>query len=218
MKLVFCLPGDNFSGNFLNCWTQLVLYCLRTNIQFSYINRKSNNIYYVRNMCLGADVQRGKNQKPFDGKIDYDYLVWIDSDSVFAPDQVQSLLNCNKDIVGALQSFEGGNGFTCGRLDEEFFKENGYMPYITPDGLKDEPLTEDGLIELDYVGFGLLCIKKGVFESMEYPWFRPKFQEIGECCDFSMEDVSFCVTAKEKGFNIYVNPGVRIGHEKLAIY
>lgn len=76
--VVFCLPGDSFSGTFLECWSNLLAECLRHNIVPIISRRCSCNIYFVRNMCLGADVSRGKDQKPFDGKIDYDYLMWID--------------------------------------------------------------------------------------------------------------------------------------------
>ena len=76
--VVFCLPGASFGGRFLECWTELFAWCLKNGIKPVLSRKQSCNIYYVRNMCLGADVMRGKNQKPFDGKLDYDYLMWID--------------------------------------------------------------------------------------------------------------------------------------------
>lgn len=47
-------------------------------------------------------------------------------------------------------------------------------------------------MEVAYAGMGCMLVRKGVFEAMEYPWFEPKKHEIGECVDYSMEDVSFC--------------------------
>ena len=169
-------------------------------------------------MCLGADVQRGKNQKPFDGKIDYDYICWIDSDSIFTPQQFQKLLNHNVDIIGGLQAFEGGNGYTCGELNDKYFKKHGFMKYYTDEILKIIKPDDKGLVEVDYCGFGMLLTKKGVFEKLEYPWFRPEWWEVGKCKDFSMEDVSFCMNAKKVGFKTYVDPSIRIGHEKKVIY
>lgn len=64
---------------------------------------------------------------------------------------------------------------------------------------------------------GFILVKKGVFESMEYPWFKPIEKKIGNMVDFTMEDVAFCLTAREKGFEIYVDPTVRVGHEKKVI-
>ena len=84
LTVVFCITGGPFSHNFLKCWTALHGFCLQNNIKPILINPQSSVVYYARNLCLGGDVRRGINQKPFDGKIDYDYLMWIDSDMVFS--------------------------------------------------------------------------------------------------------------------------------------
>ena len=74
---------------------------------------------------------------------------------------------------------------------------------------------------VDYTGFGWLLIKNGVFENegMPYPWFAPKMQvfESGEVQDMCGEDVSFCLDAKEAGFEIWCDPKIRVGHEKTRV-
>jgi len=62
-----------------------------------------------------------------------------------------------------------------------------------------------------------MLIKKGVFESMEYPWFRPEFVQVGNAKDFTMEDVAFCREATRKGYKILVDPTVIVGHEKTRV-
>ena len=59
-----------------------------------------------------------------------------------------------------------------------------------------------------------MLVKKGVFENMKYPWFQPIEKRIGDMVDFTMEDVAFCLRAKEKRFKIWIDPQVRVGHEK----
>ena len=61
-------------------------------------------------------------------------------------------------------------------------------------------------------------IKKGVFENLEYPWFAPKMQvfESGAVQDMCGEDVSFCLDAKEEGYDIWCDR-IRVGHEKLVL-
>jgi hypothetical protein len=190
LTVVFCLPGSDFSGRFLECWTELVSFCLQNNIRPILSRRQSCNIYFVRNMCLGADVGRGKDQKPFDGKLDYDYLMWIDSDILFSSQHFVKLLNDDRDIVAGIYPFEGGNAFaTVKEWDEEFFKEHGYFQFMTINDLQGK----SELIEASYTGMGFMLIKKGVFESMEYPWFRPIEKKIGEMVDFTMEDVGYSV-------------------------
>ena len=101
-------------------------------------------------------------------------------------------------------------------LDEEDFRSNGgVMNHETIESIskRRKPFT------VDYTGFGWLLIEKGVFESLEYPWFAPKMQvfESGEVQDMCGEDVSFCLDAKEEGFEIWCDPRVRVGHEKTRI-
>jgi len=213
LTVVFCLPGNSFSGKFLECWTDLLAFCLSRNIRPVLSRRQSCNIYYVRNMCLGGDVSRGAGQKPFDGKLDYDYLMWIDSDILFSSAQFARLLERGADIVSGLYLMEGGRNFaTVETWDEEFFKQNGFFNFLTPQDIEGKET-----MEVAYTGMGFMLVKRGVFESLDYPWFRPIEKRIGAMVDFTMEDVAFCLVAKEKGFKILVDPRVRVGHEKRTV-
>jgi len=165
-------------------------------------------------MCLGADVTRGEYQLPFDGKIDYDYLMWIDSDIIFDPHQISVLLKNDKDIVSGLYLTASGKEFAVVKdWDEEFFKNNGCFHFLTPAEIENH----NNLIEVSYTGFGFILIKRGVFEKMEYPWFRAIEQRIGNMVDFTMEDVSFCLRAKALGYKIFVDPKVKVLHAKSVL-
>ncbi|MCC7575002.1 hypothetical protein KO361_05400 [Candidatus Woesearchaeota archaeon] len=216
LTVVFCLPGNNFSGQFLDRWSELLLHCVNKGIRFYVSRQESCNIYYVRNMCLGGNVLRGENQKPFNEELDYDYLMWIDSDSVFTPQQFDKLLEHDKDIVSGVYMMSNGIEYaTVKEWDEEFFKKNGYFTFLKPEDCKD--LKEGELLDVAYTGFGFILIKKGVFESLTYPWFRQEKFVIGDFVDYSMEDVSFCMTIRKKGYKIWVDPSIRVGHEKKVI-
>ena len=213
-KIIFCLPGPSFTGKFFDSFMELINYLYLTNAQFTIVRRFSPVIYYVRNMCLGGDVLRGKNQKPFNGLVDYTHIMWIDSDIVFTPQHFQQLLNYDKDIVSGIYMMGDGKHFaTVEDWDEEYFQEYGTFKFSTEEDLKDRT----GLIKVGYTGLGFMLVKRGVFESLEYPWFQPVFHEIGNCRDFSSEDVSFCKMVTEKGFNVYVDPQIRVGHEKNIV-
>jgi hypothetical protein len=123
--------------------------------------------------------------------------------------------------VSGYYSFEGEQGLTCGKWDMDFLKANGYMSYYTEEELKKLP-TNNPLVEVDYSGFGFILIKKGIIEKMEYPWFRPQMTEYEkdgiQIQDISMEDVAFCLKAKELGYKILIDTTIRVGHEKKAIF
>jgi hypothetical protein len=226
ISIVFCLPGTPFSNKFLLGWTHIVQYCTTHQIQLMLSNRLGSNVYYVRNKCLGGNVQSGIKQKPFGGKLKYDYMMWIDSDQVFSVQDFEKLLAAKKDIVSGLYLMDGGDRYaTVPKWDKEFYKKNGYFEFLNPSSvkkwIKENP---NKLMEVEYTGFGWILIKKGVFESLEYPWFRPVWEDFGLTKDgfpikeFSSEDVGWCQNILKNGFKIYIDPTVQVGHEKMVNY
>jgi hypothetical protein len=214
MKIVFCLPGPSFSGTFLSCWTELYQSCLANGITPILSQQYNCNIYYVRTQCLGADARRGANQKPFNGEIDYDYIMWIDSDIVFNFRKFIRLLNYKKDICSGLYLMQNGKQFACvKKWEEEFFRKNGHFEFLSPKDIQNEK----SLIKVNYVGMGWMLVKRGVYESINYPWFEPIRKTFGGVTEFTMEDVAFCHKAIEQGYDIHVDPKVIVGHEKTVI-
>lgn len=215
-RVIFCLPGLSYSGEFLRRWTEFLITCVQNNIIPILSQCYDPVVYYTRNKCLGGDVMRGRNQKPFDGKVDYDYMMWIDDDILFDFDHFNKLLKFNLNIVSGIYMVKGGQNFaTVVDWDKDFFMKHGYFEFLKPEDIKDNPK----LIEVAYTGFGFMLIRHGVIESLEYPWFRPIYQKMSDDVeDFSSEDVSFCQLIREKGFRIHVDTAVRVGHEKMVVY
>jgi len=176
-------------------------------------------VNFARCKVLGANVLRGPDQLPWDGKLNYDYQLWIDSDIVFTNESFYRVLAMDKDIAGGWYATEDGKTTSCAHwLEEDDFKENGgVMNHEMVDGIvkRRKPFT------VDYSGFGWLLIKKGVFEheEMKYPWFAPQMQvfDSGEVQDMCGEDVSFCLDAIKAGYEIWIDPQCRVGHEKTRI-
>jgi hypothetical protein len=165
-------------------------------------------------MCLGGDSNAGENQKPWQNKVDYDYMLWIDSDNIFKVDDFIKLYNMQKDIASGLYLMQDGKHYaTVKDWNEDHFKKNGNFEFLTPDKLKQykDPFT------VDYTGFGFILIKQGVFEKLKYPWFRPIWKQFGNVTEFTMEDVSFCHLVKECGIDVWVHPEVVVKHEKKIL-
>jgi len=218
LHIVCCLPGSNFSATFFKQWFKFVNACSKRNISLTLSSAEDGIVYYVRNKCLGGSVLRGKNQKPFNGKVDYDYMLWVDNDIIFSIKQFLRLLSWNVDIVSGVYMMKGGEYFaTVKTWDEKYFEKHGAFQFLTKEdiaGYKDKNV----LTEVAYTGFGFMLIKKGVFETLNYPWFEPIFYEIGNnIVDFCSEDVAFCKKAQKQGFKIYIDTSVRVGHEKRVI-
>ena len=217
-KVIFCLPGRTFSDNFLKSWTNLVTELPRHNIKWAMSQKYHVNRYFVCNSCLGGSSIGGKNQKPFQGKVDYDYLMWIDSDQVFEPWQFFNLLNkakeTNASILSGLYLMQGGEVFaTVEDWDKEFFKKNGYFKFLTPKDVSDKK----EIFKVSYTGFGWLLVKKGVFESLDYPWVQPTWFDEDGIREMTTTDCGFMHRAAEKGFDTYIDPTIIVGHEKTQI-
>lgn len=218
MKIIFCLPGREFTNNFLVSWTNLITSLGKHNISWGLSQEYSVNRYFVCNACLGGNSLKGKNQKPFQGEVDYDYIMWIDSDQVFEPNHFFKLLDKAKktkvDILSGLYLMQDGKHFaTVEDWDLDFFKQNGHFQFLTRqdiEGRKD-------IFPVSYTGFGWLLVKKGVFESLDYPWVQPTWLEIGGIKEMTTTDCGFMHRAADKGFKTYIDPTIIVGHEKQMI-
>jgi hypothetical protein len=220
IKVVFCIPGKTFSNYFMEAWSNLLSQC--GNFKVAPILRwaYTSNVYQVRNLCLMGRPELGKDQKVFQGQNKYDYIMWIDSDSVFAPNQFKKLLdqmekNKNLHILSGLYLKEGGKEYTTVlKWNSKFFEKRGKPKSLTPKDI----VGKNGLIKVDYTGLGFMLVRQGVFESLDYPWFQPMgIQGDSGLVGFTGEDASFCIRAKEKGFETFVDPKTIIGHEKSII-
>lgn len=134
-----------------------------------------------------------------------DYLLFLDDDMIVNPQVtagptddygfLERLIAHDKDIVGALYYQRGG---TCSPV------------LMTAHGkgyrfLHDDELT-GGLQRVDVAGGGALLIKTRVFDRLTAPYFAPEF-EFGT-------DVQLCRAAVAKGFEVWADTGLELGHLK----
>ena len=232
--IVFCLPGRGCSYVFLKNFVQLCFDMVQNGMSIQISQDYSSMVNFARCKCLGANVLRGPKQTPWDGKLTYDYQLWIDSDIVFNTEKFWQLcdlaipaesvnedgsIDATKDrpiSAGWYATEDGQTTSVAHWLEEDDFRKNGgVMNHETVESIskRKKPFT------VDYTGFGWVLIKNGVFEKLEYPWFAPKMQqfESGAVQDMCGEDVSFCLDAIEEGWDIWCDPRIRVGHEKTRI-
>jgi hypothetical protein len=230
INVVFCIPGRDFTGAFLQCWTNLINTLHANRISFALSNTYSPVVYYARTACLRGHVLRGIEQLPFDGEITYDYIMWIDSDIVFTPENFYNLLkrlidNPSMQMISGIYMMQDGHHTTCvDKWDEEHFSKNGSFKFLTLQDIEEKKKEPEfhqlnGVFPCVYIGFGWLLVRSGVHETFKYPFFKPQFHTLdnGRIYDFSSEDASFFLELREKGIKCYVDPSVRVGHEKRVV-
>ena len=108
---------------------------------------------------------------------------------------------------------DGKHYATVENWDENYFVKHGSFEFLTSELINGRK----NPFYVDYTGFGFILIKKGIFESLKYPWFRPLWKKFGSVTEFTMEDVSFCHMVKDLGYKVSVNPEVIVNHEKKIL-
>jgi hypothetical protein len=215
MRVIFCLPGKNISNNYFNSWNATISKLNEHGISYAYAMLYDPVVYYTRNRILGGNNTAGRDQKPWGGQLQYDYMIWIDSDMVWQPEHVLALINHNKPIVSGIYLMSDGNSYPIvENLDYNHLTDYGTFRFMD----KTTMATRTSLFKASYTGFGFLAIKAGVVETMKYPWFQPRWVSHDQFHDFCAEDVGFCWTAQELGHEIWIDPNCQVGHEKTVIF
>jgi len=188
MKIIFCIPGRNFSNNFLTSWTRLLKYCEKNNIEYELSNGYTSIVHLARYSCLMINPESTCNicLNPF-SETTYDYIMWIDSDMVFNPEHFEKLLKAKKEVITGLYRIENTNLLGCfdtnnKRIDVDYIKNNS------------------GVIEVSFSAMGFMLIKRGVYERMPFPYFSVP----GESGMLS-ETLSFCHNLSKSNIPIYAH-------------
>jgi hypothetical protein len=211
MKLILALPGNIFKTNIVIQTIQFIDYCSHHDIEVILSIEGGSNVSIVREKCMGIsqqDVVDGSQVVPFYGKIDYDYILWVDSDMTFKINDFEQLLSRNVDIVSAACK-KSPKEYACAKMPKDF-KQVDVLQCITDDDLNGQ--TE--LIEAISFGFAFVLIKRGVFEKVPRPWFCTQMYKIGDKSLFVGEDVYFCLKARDAGFKLWIDPLTNVQHIK----
>jgi len=195
-----CLPGSNFSGAWLRHWNELFAHLMKT--CYVYLNyAEGNNIYQVRNLISKCALNFPT--KP-------DYILWIDSDNLVSAkgfEHLKAAIEFDEDgervdACGAwyrIPNGKGGSFIAAGPID----RSKSHL-------IEQEVIDSKTLVEVGFMGFGFLLMKREVLEAMGEQAFIPTFN--GEWCT---DDGGFCDRAVQQGFKLYVNPLVFSPHLKL---
>ena len=135
-KIVFCLPGRGTSYIFLKAFVQMCFDMVQNGMSIQISQDYSSMVNFARCKCLGANVLRGPDQLPWDGKLEYDYQLWIDSDIVFTTEKFWQLCDLalpaedsereEAEICGGWYATEDGMTTSVAHwLEEDDFRKNG---------------------------------------------------------------------------------------------
>ena len=220
-KVILALPGRTFSGQFMMNFVNTVMTLKTKGYDIAISNEYSSYVTFSRMKTLGLDVLRGVDQVPFDGKLDYDVWLTIDSDIIFTPEQVIELIEDTEThpVVSGLYRMEDMTHFACVKeWNVDYFKKFGSFQFMKVDDFEKAPK----FVSVAYNGMGFFACRKGVIEKLKYPYFSYPLIEIegkdgNVLKDTCSEDVAFCKNITDAGIEVIVNTTLRVGHEKTLV-
>ncbi len=170
--------------------------------------------YSVRRVRGYSQVDVARNQMAADALADgFSELMWVDSDVVFRPDDVDRLRGHGEPFVCGLYAKKGRREFAC-----------SFLP-----GAETLKFGRDGgLHEIRYAGFGFVLTRREVYERTHadlglpvcnerfgrslVPWFQPLAVPDGPGHWYLGEDYAFCERAGRCGFKILADTAIRLWH------
>lgn len=150
---------------------------------------------------------------------DNDVLVFIDDDMTYNPKDIEricQIAHTTKSIVGV-----------------PYVVKNEKTPHLQAKLFKDQRIDftgeAKGIVQVHYVGTGIMAIAREVLEEMSktlpicepqkmWTFFMPMTKEIEGAWRYLGEDWAFCERARELGVKIYLDPRVRVGHSGRYLY
>jgi len=138
-------------------------------------------------------------------KANADYIMWLDSDMTFAPDTMERMLKRmeeGKDFISGI-CFRRRSPYTPAIFKTLEWSEEGGR--TESEGFENYP--KDSIFEVAACGFaGCMTSVQMCMDIMlnHKEWFRP-LEGLGE-------DLSFCIRARDCGYKIYCDSGIKFGH------
>lgn len=154
--------------------------------------------------CVSIELARQSIQYNF-LKGDYDYLLSIDSDNAPVGNPLD-LIELDKDVIGCVTptwyyskvrpETTPSYPIRWNAYDYKHDKSQGKMQYL-------EHFPQSGLQKVDAIGTGCFLVARRVFEALKDAKWNMIALEDGS--PFKGEDIIFCETVREKGFEIYAH-------------
>jgi hypothetical protein len=142
----------------------------------------------------------------------FDELIWIDSDIVFEPEDVERLRSHDKPIVCGIYPKKGTRALSCS---------------LPPDTSEVTFGKQGGLLEIRYAAAGFLYTRRQVYADIAkacdlptcnqqfgrplVPYFMPMVVSQPQPW-YLGEDFAFCERARQAGYAIYADTTIRLGH------
>jgi hypothetical protein len=207
-NVLICTPGHSMDANYVKSLIKTINVLNEEGITYKFLNEYSSQVAMAREATASNSLNLNAfSNLPGGGEFTYDKMFWIDSDIAWTPKDFIDLYKSNKDIISGIYFNNKGLGMIKGVGEEEH--------PITISNIKH---FSKNIFEIESAGFGFICVKSGVFENMQRPWFDTEYFELKDGEKTIRlpygEDFSWCVKARKSGFKIWADPTIVVDHYK----
>ena len=211
--VLIATPGRMFHAEYVSSLMKTVNYCCNHGMRIGFLNKYSSFVPTARELtAIDRWDHNYESNEIAEGKYIYNKLFWIDSDIEWTPNDFMKLYNSKHDVISGLYALDQAGTVAAGLTNNR-----GALRRVN----KVEFLLHDEPSEVGGVGFGFLCVKQGVFESIPRPWFligRMQWSEDNAMRVNVGEDYSWCGRAQQHGYKIMIDPTVKVKHHKETVY
>lgn len=211
--VVIATPGRMFHAEYVSSLVKTTARLNELGISYTFLNKYSSFVPTARELTASDTWTHDySSQKIARGQFTYNKIFWIDSDIEWTAEDFVQLYNSDHDIISGLYVLD-----PAGTVAANYPSDRGVPTRVN----KIEFLLHDEPVEVGGVGFGFVCVKTGVFEKIERPWFligKVQWSQESEMRVNVGEDYSWCGRAQLAGYRIMVDPTVKLRHHKETVY
>ena len=206
-NVVIATPGFSMDSGYVKSLMATCERLMEEEITFTFLSEYSSFVPHAREAtAMGSRNLRYDKSEIGGGRFTYDVIFWIDSDIVWEPEDFLKLYRrWDLDVVAGLYLLDDERSIPAQPLGSLRRME------------KSEVKFRKDTIQVGAVGFGFVCMRSGVFEKTPRPWFKLARLNRGDERPELMvgEDFSWCYSAIENGFKIWVDTSVTVTHRKI---
>ena len=205
-NVVIATPGFSMDAEYVKALMATCERLVDEGISFTFLSEYSSFVPHAREAtAMGGRELRYDKKQIAGGRFTYDKIFWIDSDIVWTPEDFLKLYLADLEVVSGLYLLDDEKSVPVQVVDGFVRLEKANVKFL------------EKTFQAGAVGFGFVCIKSGVFESMPRPWFKLARLNRGDERPELMvgEDFSWCYSAIENGFKIWVDATVQVAHRKI---
>jgi GT2 family glycosyltransferase len=209
VNVIIATPGHSLMGAYVSSLLETNAAMMERGMTWAWTNKYASHVGDAREITLSGTFNNNVNERrPLCGQVTYDKIIWIDSDIAWKPDDFLRLYESDLDVVSGAYLLESGEVTAYPQRWSAGFSHTQVREMSEP-------------VKVYGVGFGFLAVRVGIFEQLSRPWFQSAFvttqDENGQPYTFPMmgEDLSWCERVHDLGYDIWLDPQVKVTHHKM---